>query len=69
MIAGSGTARVWAERALPEEELKRVAGAFLWGSERTPEQDIRYRFQQLTDAVIRALSLDRDLDNRLVALR
>ena len=30
--------------------------AFLLGDERTPTQDLRYQFQQLTDVVVRALS-------------
>ncbi len=39
-----------------EKVRKQIVDAFLLGGERTPIQDIRYRFQQLTDVVIRALS-------------
>ncbi len=33
-----------------------MVDAFVLAGERTPEQDIRYQFQQLTDVIIRALS-------------
>jgi uncharacterized membrane protein len=38
------------------QEQCQVAEAFLFGNDRTPLQDIRYQFQQLTDVVVRALS-------------
>jgi uncharacterized membrane protein len=55
-VAGGQVARVWGATFLPELELKRIIGAFLFGGQRTPAQDIRYQFQQLTDVVVRALS-------------
>jgi uncharacterized membrane protein len=55
-VSGGEVARVWGAAFLPELELKHIIGAFLFGGERTPAQDIRYQFQQLTDVVVRALS-------------
>jgi uncharacterized membrane protein len=39
-----------------DETARRILGAFLFGKARTPAQDVRYHFQQLTDVVVRALS-------------
>jgi uncharacterized membrane protein len=39
-----------------EETAKRILSAFMFGKARTPAQDVRYHFQQLTDVVVRALS-------------
>lgn len=39
-----------------EETAKRILSAFMFGKARTPAQDVRYHFQQLTDVVGRALS-------------
>ena len=47
---------MWGVEELPEEAHKRIAQALMIGWERTPEQDIRYQFQQLAEVVIRALS-------------
>jgi uncharacterized membrane protein len=55
-ISGGKVARIWGASFLPEPEMKDIIGAFLLGGERTPAQDIRYQFQQLTDVVVRALS-------------
>lgn len=41
---------------MEEKALKQIVKAFILGGERTPTQDIRYQFQQLTDVVVRALS-------------
>jgi uncharacterized membrane protein len=41
---------------IEEEAAKRILGAFMFGKARTPAQDVRYHFQQLTDVVVRALS-------------
>ncbi len=52
-----GTAIVQATPSrLSEEDERRVREAFVIGSARTPTQDIRYQFQQLTDVIVRALS-------------
>ncbi len=56
LIAGKQVARILGTSSLSAPELHRVVGSFLLGGERTPAQDIRYQFQQLTDVVIRALS-------------
>ncbi len=58
LICGEVVARVWGTTFLSESDLKEIMGAFLLGGERTPTQDIRYQFQQLTDVVVRALSLE-----------
>lgn len=47
---------VWSAAPVDEELAKKLLGAFLIGRARTPAQDIRYQFQQLTDVVVRALS-------------
>ncbi len=56
LIEGQEIARVRGAGQLPEKMLKRIRSSFLFGGERTPLQDIRYHFQQLTEVVIRALS-------------
>ncbi|MEO6828439.1 MAG: DUF2254 domain-containing protein, partial [Acidobacteriaceae bacterium] len=48
--------RVWGAGQLPDKPIERIQNSFLFGGERTPLQDIRYQFQQLTEVVIRALS-------------
>lgn len=56
VLAGAEVARVWGTPKLPEQARKSMVDAFILGGERTPAQDIRYQFMQLTDVVIRALS-------------
>ncbi len=56
VIRGDVVARAWGTAFLSEADLNSFLGAFLLGGERTPTQDIRYQFQQLTDVVVRALS-------------
>lgn len=55
-VQGNAVARVWGAPELSEDTMRRLIRAFILGGERTPEQDIRYIFQQLTDVIIRALS-------------
>ncbi len=56
VICGDVVARAWGTTFLAESDSKEILGAFLLGGKRTPTQDIRYQFQQLTDVVVRALS-------------
>ncbi len=56
LISGIEVVHVWGATRLPKDVLKEVIGALLLGGERTPTQDIRYQFQQLTEVVVRALS-------------
>lgn len=56
VVSGATVVTWWGPTALPEKGVKQIQNAFLIGSERTPAQDIRYQFQQLTDVVVRALS-------------
>ena len=56
IVSGATVATAWGATALDEKIVKRLQNAFLIGPERTPAQDIRYQFQQLTDVVVRALS-------------
>jgi uncharacterized membrane protein len=56
LLIGQEVAQVWGRAELPKQACERLLGALLLGGERTPAQDIRYQFQQLTDVVIRALS-------------
>ncbi len=53
-MSGDEVARIRGK--VSKDELERVVKSFLLGGERTPTQDIRYHFQQLTDVIIRALS-------------
>jgi uncharacterized membrane protein len=56
IVEGEAIARAWGKTSLPDETLDRIRGSFLFGGQRTPLQDIRYQFQQLTEVVVRALS-------------
>jgi uncharacterized membrane protein len=56
LIEGDAVAKVRGSESLPAAAVKRALAALLLGSERTPAQDLRYRFQQLTDVIVRALS-------------
>jgi uncharacterized membrane protein len=56
LVQDDPIARLWGASNPDEETTARIRNAFLIGGERTPLQDIRYQFQQLTDVVIRALS-------------
>jgi uncharacterized membrane protein len=56
LIAGADVMQVWGAGSLPEEALDDIRKAFELAQERTPAQDIRYSFQQLTDVIVRALS-------------
>jgi uncharacterized membrane protein len=56
LVPGDQVARIWFKQQLESRLSKRIVAAFLLGGERTPLQDIRYLFQQLTDVVVRALS-------------
>ena len=55
-ISGSEVAVVWGGNPISEDDQRRIAGAFIIGGQRTPLQDIRFQFQQLTDVIVRALS-------------
>lgn len=55
-VAGDEVAAVWGADELSGDALQEIVGAFALGGERTPGQDIRFQFQQLTDVVVRALS-------------
>jgi uncharacterized membrane protein len=55
-VPGGPVARICGAEAIAEKERGRIRDAFLFGGERTPTQDIRYQFRQLTDVVIRSLS-------------
>jgi uncharacterized membrane protein len=56
LLAGDPVAEVSRAGEPSGEDRRTVLGAFYVGRERTPAQDIRYHFQQLTDFVVRALS-------------
>ncbi len=55
-LAGSSIAEIWGTSALAPEDTKKLVDCFYVDRERTPAQDIRYQFQQLTDVIVRALS-------------
>ncbi len=56
LLAGDAVAEVWGCSELKTEQTKKLRKTFYLDRERTPAQDIRYQFQQLTDVVVRALS-------------
>lgn len=56
VLPGQVAAYVYASQPLTGDAINTLLGAFLLGGERTPIDDIRYQFQQLTDIVVRALS-------------
>lgn len=55
IVQGAPVARIRPAN-ISEKDRVRILNAFLIGAARTPTQDIRYQFQQLTDVVVRALS-------------
>jgi len=55
-IVGNDLAVALGDRMILKEDQKRLADAFVIGDQRTSLQDIRFRFQQLTDVIVRALS-------------
>ena len=56
LLAGSPLCEIYGTGALPQAAAKLVLKSFYVDRERTPAQDIRYQFQQLTDVIVRALS-------------
>lgn len=56
VLAGTPVAEIWGKTHLVGETEDALLKAFYLDRERTPAQDIRYQFQQLTDVVVRALS-------------
>lgn len=56
ILSGARVATVNGPLQIETGTIANIQQAFDLDRERTPEQDIRYQFQQLTDIVIRALS-------------
>ena len=56
LLAGTPVAEICGVAEISAEAKRKLCGAFFVDRERTPAQDIRYHFQQLTDVVVRALS-------------
>lgn len=56
VVVGAMLVRIWGKGFGEANLQEKVRDAFMIGSQRTPLQDIRYQFQQLTDVVVRALS-------------
>ena len=56
LLAGNPVAELWGCSSITADQKEKLLEAFYSGRERTPAQDIRYQFQQLTDVVVRALS-------------
>ena len=56
LLAGAPIAEIRGPSALDADTRKTLRSAFYVDRQRTPAQDIRYQFQQLSDVVIRALS-------------
>lgn len=53
---GKALASVWPAEAVDEEVERIVAGAFVLGHERTPEQDVEFGLVALSDIALKALS-------------
>lgn len=56
LLDGALLVRVEGQRSLSKHSSDKIRDAFFLDRQRTPAQDIRYHFQQLTDVVVRALS-------------
>jgi len=56
LLAGTSVAELWGAQPVSLETMHALIDAFYIDRERTPAQDIRYQFQQLTDVIVRALS-------------
>lgn len=56
LLVGTPIGEIWGTAELTAESTKAFLKAFYIDRERTPAQDIRYQFQQLTDVIVRALS-------------
>jgi uncharacterized membrane protein len=56
LVDSAPVVTVWSKIPVDKQLETKLVGSFLVGSARTPAQDIRYQFQQLTDVVVRALS-------------
>ena len=56
LLASSPVAEVWGTADLDPKTIKAALQSLYVDRERTPAQDIRYQFQQLTDVIVRALS-------------
>ncbi len=56
LLAGTSVAELWGAQPVSLKSMHTLIDAFYIGRERTPAQDIRYQFQQLTDVIVRALS-------------
>ena len=56
VIPGHPVATVWPARSVDDDTSELIAGAFLLGPERTPEQDAEYGIVEISDIAIRALS-------------
>lgn len=56
LTPGQKLALIWGTNQLETKVMDRLHKSFILGRERTPVEDIRFPFQQLTEVVIRALS-------------
>ena len=56
VLQGDVLVHAWGSRTLPKDCVADVMNAFRIDRARTPEQDIRYNFQQFADVIVRALS-------------
>ena len=56
VLMGEPIAQVWPSTAVDEETVKLVRGAFVLGSERTPDQDFEFGIIEISDIAVKALS-------------
>lgn len=56
LVHQAPVAKLWSDAPIGDKLKDKLLESFLVGTARTPTQDIRYQFQQLTDVVVRALS-------------
>ncbi len=56
IVAGQVGAVIWPREAFDPDLEGELAEAYILGPSRTPVQDVRYSFDQLTEVAVRALS-------------
>ena len=56
VIAGSALASAWPAGRVDDAAAGEIAGAFAFGIQRTPVQDVRFSLEQLAEIAVRALS-------------
>jgi uncharacterized membrane protein len=56
VVEGQNLVTVWPKNRITPDLSERICGAFLFGNERTPSQDVGFAFSQVVEIAVRALS-------------